>query len=153
MSENNFLPYEINKKRYLLRNRRIKLLILALSIINIFMLIRLSAKVSDYNSRLSIIALNKKEASGEIKYNKNTASLRKLSNTEHTLALIDNTSDDLWKDAEINEGTVNLSVNQKDLQPFIENLSKIPLIKIKRISKTQDSDTYTLTIEVKNNEN
>lgn len=145
MEKNNFLPYEIRKKRETLKNNLINSIIIILIFMNIVFLINLYLKVLDYKNSAFVgektEVLSQKENVG------------KSGNFEaaNTLKLIcDKIKDKNYTHIEIKNRTIYLEfLSREDFERSVKDIENDSNFIIKNLVKSKDSDKYSMAIEVK----
>lgn len=145
MEKNNFLPYELRKKRETLKDNLANSVIIILIVMNVVFLINIYLKVLGDKNR------NFAREKTEIVSQKDN--IRKEANFEaaNTLKLIcDKIKDKNYTHIEIKGKTIYLEfLSKENFERSIKDIENDSNFVIKNLMKSKDSDKYSMSIEVK----
>lgn len=142
MSENNFLPYEIKKKKYVVKNKIVSFIICALFILNLIFCIKIFMNESNYKDSIN------SEKLMDYKQVSNDGLKAKMKNFKNIDIFNDITKEAKCKklsDIEIKNGMCNFSLNNNDLKNVVLEIEKS--FKIISISKSQNNNLYNFIVE------
>lgn len=145
MEKNNFLPYDIRKKRETLKNKLINSIIIILIFMNIVFLINLYLKVLDHKN---IAFVGEKT---EVLSQKENVSSKGNFEAANTLKLIcDKIKDKNYTHIEIKNKTIYLEfLSRENFERSVKDIENDSNFIIKNLVKSKDSDKYSMVIEVK----
>lgn len=146
MEKNDFLPYEIRKKRETLKNKLANFIIIILFFMNIVFLINLYLKELDYKNSNSLT-----QKTGIIS-EKGKVSNKANFETADTLKLIcSKIKDKNYTHIEMKNKTIYLEfLNRENFERSVKDIESDSNFIVKNVMKSKDSDKYTMFIEVKN---
>lgn len=142
MSENNFLPYEIKKKKYVVKNKIVGFIICALFILNLIFCIKIFMNETNYKGSIN------SEKIMDYKKVSNDSLKAKKKNFKNIDIFNDITKEAKCKklsDIEIKNGMCNFSLNNNDLKNVVLEVEKN--FKIISISKSQNNNLYNFIVE------
>ncbi|MFL0251576.1 hypothetical protein ACJDT4_14230 [Clostridium neuense] len=145
MEKNNFLPYEIRKKRESLRNKLANSTIIILFFINFVCLMNLYFKLLDCRSK----AAEKQETSITVQ-NKEDNIKADFKDVDILKLISEKIKNKDYTSISIKEGTVEVDFSSKeDLKESIRKIEEDSRLIITSLSKAQGNDGYSMIIEVK----
>lgn len=145
MEKNNFLPYEIRKKREILKNKLINSIIVILFFINIVLLINLYLKLVQYKNMAPI-----KEENGVQLQNKGEDSAVNFKDADTLKLISDKIKDKNYTHIIIKNKNVQLEfLCREDLERSIKDIENDSNFIVNNLTKSKDSDKYNMIIEVK----
>lgn len=145
MEKNNFLPYEIRKKREVLKNKLTNSIIIILFFVNIVLLINLYLKVLDYKNRTSI-----REKTGVLLQKKNIGNEANFQAADTLKLICDKIKCKKYTHIEIKNKNIHLEFsNRGDFESSVKDIENDSNFIVKNLMKSKDSDKYNMFIEVK----
>lgn len=142
MSENNFLPYEIKKKKYVVKNKIVSFIICALFILNLIFCIKIFMNETNYKDSINSekILDYKKVSNDSLKVKK-----KSFKNIDIFNDITKEAKCQKLSDIEIKDGMCNFSLNNNDLKNVVLEVEKS--FKIISISKSQNNNLYNFIVE------
>lgn len=145
MEKNNFLPYEIRKKRQTLKNKLANSIIIILIFMNIVFAINLYLKVLDYKNRTFV------REKAEILSHKENVENKGNFQVANTLKLIcGKVKDKNYTHIEIKNKTIYLEfLSRENFERSVKDIENDSNFIVKNLMKSKDSNQYSMFIEVK----
>lgn len=145
MEKNNFLPYNIRKKREILKNNVFNSIIAILFFINIVLLINLYLKLAHYKNMAPI-----KEEGGIQLQNKGENSVVNFKDADTLKLICDKIKDKNYTHIIIKNKNVQLEFPcREDFERSIKDIENDSNFFVNNLTKSKDSDKYNMFIEVK----
>ena len=145
MEKNNFLPYDIRKKREVLKNKLINLAILILFLADVIFLINLYFEILNYKNKINI-----KEGTSIIVQNNNTDNKASFKDADVLNLISEKIKNVNYTNISIKDENVEIELlSNENFQRLVSDIENNPKLIIKSLVKSQSSDKYNVVIGVR----
>ncbi|MCD2345174.1 hypothetical protein [Clostridium guangxiense] len=145
MEKNNFLPYDIRKKREVLKNKLINLAILILFLADVIFLINLYFEILNYKNKINI-----KEGTSIIVQNNNTDNKASFKDADVLKLISEKIKNVNYTNISIKDENVEIELlSNENFQRLVSDIENNPKLIIKSLVKSQSSDKYNVVIGVR----
>lgn len=145
MEKNNFLPYDIRKKREVLKNKLINLAIVILFLADVIFLINLYFEILNYKNKINI-----KEGTSIIVQNNNTDNKASFKDADVLNLISEKIKNVNYTNISIKDENVEIELlSNENFQRLVSDVENNPKLIIKSLVKSQSSDKYNLIIGVR----
>lgn len=145
MEKNNFLPYDIRKKREVLKNKLINLAIVILFLADVIFLINLYFEILNYKNKINI-----KEGTSIIVQNNNTDNKASFKDADVLNLISEKIKNVNYTNISIKDENVEIELlSNENFQRLVSDVENNPKLIIKSLVKSQSSDKYNVIIGVR----